>query len=158
MQTAAAGAAAVSFYFYGQSLKNTDEALRRQSSWENGEARGKTARPGGDKAQRKTARSGGDKAREKACCDMKVMSWSKDMTAEKEKKFVVGLRQTSKLLERGELEEVLIAADADLFATKAVLAEAEARGVKVTRVKSKRVLGRELGIDISAAVAGRIRS
>ncbi len=146
MQTAAAGAAAVSFYFYGQSLKNTDEALRRQSSWENGEARGKTAR------------SGGDKAREKACCDMKVMSWSKDMTAEKEKKFVVGLRQTSKLLERGELEEVLIAADADLFATKAVLAEAEARGVKVTRVKSKRVLGRELGIDISAAVAGRIRS
>lgn len=126
---------------------------------EKDESRGERTRlEGKERVPMKTARLGRDEAREKACCDMKVMSWSKDMTAEKEKKFVVGLRQTSKLLERGELEEVLIAADADLFATKAVLAEAEARGVKVTRVKSKRVLGRELGIDSSAAVAGRIRS
>ncbi len=84
-------------------------------------------------------------------------SWSVDMSIENKKNFVVGLRQTSKLLEKNEIEEILIAADADAFATKAILAEAQAHGIKITKVKSKRVLGKELGIDISAAVAGRIK-
>ncbi len=72
--------------------------------------------------------------------------------------FVVGVRQTVRMMEQGRLSAIMIADDADAFVTKSVEQAALKSGVEVIRVPSKRQLGMRCGIDIGAAVAGFVIS
>ena len=70
--------------------------------------------------------------------------------------FVVGVRQTVRMMDQGRLGAVRIAEDADALVTKSVEQTALKSGIEVIRVPSKRQLGMRCGIDIGAAVAGLI--
>lgn len=76
------------------------------------------------------------------------MSYEKVKQAQK---YKVGLKQTLKLVERGEAKEVIVAKDADTELIRRIQAACEAKQVPISYVDSKRKLGQVCGIDVSAA-------
>ena len=70
---------------------------------------------------------------------------------------VVGVRQLSKAIRRGEVLTVFLAKDADPAVTEPVQALAEAAGVQIRWVDSMRALGAACGISVGASAAGTLK-
>lgn len=70
---------------------------------------------------------------------------------------VVGIKQTMRMLEQGQLREVFVAKDSDYFVIRPLIAMADGKKIPVTYVDTRKELGRLCGIEIGAAAAGRRR-
>lgn len=73
------------------------------------------------------------------------------------KSFVVGTKQTLKLMQEGSLTEVFLAEDADLFVTKEIEELASEKEIQITKVESMKKLGKQFGISVGAAAAGLLK-
>ena len=73
---------------------------------------------------------------------------------EHQKKMVVGIKQTMRMIERGMVKNIYIAQDADFFVTRAIIEAALAANIPIISVESKKDLGRMCGIEIGTATAG----
>ena len=67
---------------------------------------------------------------------------------------VVGMRRLLRSLEAGEIREVYLADDVDLFILREVKAACQKADVRINMVDSRKELGKACGIDVPAAVAG----
>ncbi|GER67266.1 ribosome-associated protein L7Ae-like [Weizmannia acidilactici] len=72
------------------------------------------------------------------------------------KKIIVGTKQTVKALKAGNVDELLVAEDADPNVTGKVIAIAEEFNVPVTYTESKKQLGKACGIEVGAAAVALI--
>ncbi|MFO7635823.1 MAG: ribosomal L7Ae/L30e/S12e/Gadd45 family protein [Clostridia bacterium] len=72
----------------------------------------------------------------------------------KNKKRIVGLRQTLKSLRSGKLEIAYIAMDADPRVVGGFEQECISMNVEIRRPESMKELGKECGIEVGTAVAG----
>ena len=72
-------------------------------------------------------------------------------------KKAVGTRRLLKALERGEVQEVFLAADADLFIIRQVKKACTDAGVRMTEVPTMKELGAACGVDVKTASAGILR-
>lgn len=70
-------------------------------------------------------------------------------------KLIVGVKQTLRALNENILECIFIAEDADGYAVKQVIEAAKEMHLQIINVESKKKLGKQCGIDIGAACAGR---
>lgn len=75
---------------------------------------------------------------------------------EHQKKMVVGIKQTMRMIERGMVKNIYIAQDADFFVTRAIIEAALAANIPIISVESKKDLGRMCGIEIGTATAGTL--
>jgi large subunit ribosomal protein L7A len=73
--------------------------------------------------------------------------------ARAEGSVVIGTKQTMKAVELGHAVEVFVAQDADPRMVMRIVQLCEQRGIKLTRVDTKRNLGKTCGIDVGAAMA-----
>ncbi|MFC0525706.1 50S ribosomal protein L7ae-like protein [Pontibacillus salicampi] len=78
------------------------------------------------------------------------MSYEK--VAQAKANIVIGTKQTMKAMKHGEVQEVIIAEDADRQVTTNVLRLAEQLNTPVNQVDSMKKLGKACGIDVAAAV------
>jgi large subunit ribosomal protein L7A len=78
-----------------------------------------------------------------------IMSYEK--VSQAGSNIVIGTKQTIKALKNGEVNEVIIAEDADRHVTNKVLSVAQEKDVQITKVESMKKLGRACGIDVGAA-------
>ncbi|MBU6145823.1 MAG: ribosomal L7Ae/L30e/S12e/Gadd45 family protein [Paenibacillaceae bacterium] len=69
----------------------------------------------------------------------------------------IGTKQTLRALERGNVERVYVAMDADASMIAQVVALASRQRVDVVRVDAMRALGRACGIDVGAAMAAVLK-
>lgn len=70
----------------------------------------------------------------------------------------VGVREARKHLERGRVERVIVARDAEPGVTVDLVREAATRGVTVDYTDSMADLGRACGIQVGAAAAALLRA
>ncbi|WP_243299659.1 50S ribosomal protein L7ae-like protein [Bacillus litorisediminis] len=82
------------------------------------------------------------------------MSYEKVSTA---KEIVVGTKQTVKAIQKGRVQAVILAADADPRVINPVLTAAEEHGVPIWQVDSMQKLGKACGIDVKASAVGIIK-
>lgn len=71
---------------------------------------------------------------------------------------VVGSKQVLKGISDGTVRCVIVATDADADLRKRIVAAANAKGVKVEKLPSKRQLGEIAGVEVAAAVVGLLRA
>ena len=67
---------------------------------------------------------------------------------------VVGMRRLLRALEAGEISEVYLAGDVDLFIIREVKAACGKAGARLIEVDSRKQLGQACGIEVPAASAG----
>ncbi|MBZ4654895.1 MAG: ribosomal protein HS6-type (S12/L30/L7a) [Peptococcaceae bacterium] len=72
------------------------------------------------------------------------------------KRKIVGLKQTTKALERGQVRMVFLAKDADEKVRRPVMEMCQAHGVPLEEVETMRELGKAGGIQVPATVAAII--
>ncbi|WP_181351057.1 50S ribosomal protein L7ae-like protein [Thalassobacillus sp. CUG 92003] len=77
------------------------------------------------------------------------MSYEK--VAQAKARVVIGMKQTLKAMKNGEVEEVLVADDADQAIKDKVMNVADQLQIPVKQVDSMKQLGRACGIDVRAA-------
>ncbi|MBM7655975.1 50S ribosomal protein L7ae-like protein [Neobacillus cucumis] len=82
------------------------------------------------------------------------MSYEKVLKAHK---FVIGTKQTVKALREGNVQELLVATDAESRLTAKVVEEANLRQIPIQYVDSMKKLGKTCGIDVGAAAVAIIR-
>ncbi len=70
---------------------------------------------------------------------------------------VVGTRQTMKALEKGEVEMVFVAGDAEEKVIRPVASACDDNGVEVRQVESMDRLGKMFGIKVKAATAAILK-
>jgi len=68
-------------------------------------------------------------------------------------KVVVGYKQTSRALEKGEVRSVYLAQDADSRLLRPIIEMCKAGQIQIQEVPSMLELGRACGIKVGAAVA-----
>lgn len=68
-------------------------------------------------------------------------------------KIIIGLKQSTKALQRDDVETIYLAEDTDKHILAPLAKLAEDKAVPTIYVASKRDLGIRLGIDVGAAVA-----
>lgn len=68
------------------------------------------------------------------------------------KHVIVGTKQAVKALKSGDVEELIVAEDADPHITGKVIQSAIEMNVPITRVDSMKKLGKACGIDVGAAI------
>mgnify|MGYP001404350296 CR=1 FL=1 len=73
------------------------------------------------------------------------------------RRFVVGSKQATKSLKKGEVKELLIASDADPKILKDLLDLAEERKVPVKEAGTMRDLGKTFGINVGASAVAILR-
>ncbi|MCD5326047.1 MULTISPECIES: 50S ribosomal protein L7ae-like protein [Pontibacillus] len=78
------------------------------------------------------------------------MSYEK--VAQAKSNVVIGTKQTMKAIKHGQVQEVIVADDADQHVTAKVLRLAEEFETPFARVDSMEKLGKACGIDVGAAV------
>ncbi len=66
---------------------------------------------------------------------------------------IVGTKQTTKAVERGQAQVVFVARDADPHVTRRLVALCRQQGVEVVEVDSMTVLGRACGVEVGTASA-----
>lgn len=66
---------------------------------------------------------------------------------------VVGVKQTTKALQRNEVAVLYIANDAESRITEPIETQAKAKGIEIKKVPSMKELGKACGIEVGAAVA-----
>jgi large subunit ribosomal protein L7A len=64
---------------------------------------------------------------------------------------IIGTKQTLKAIKNGDVDEVLVAIDADRRVTNKVITAAKENHVTVTTVASMKKLGKACGIEVGAA-------
>ena len=84
------------------------------------------------------------------------MSYEK--VAKNHSRMIIGLKQTLKAMENGQVSEVFIAEDAEVAITKKVANKAEQLGIPVVSVDSMKRLGTACGIDVGASTVAITRS
>ena len=67
-------------------------------------------------------------------------------------RIIIGMKQTLKAMNNGEVSEIFIAQDVDQFITDKVIDEAKRLDVPYTLVDSKKKLGEACNIDVNASV------
>lgn len=72
--------------------------------------------------------------------------------------FVVGLKETERVLEKGEAVHVFIAADCDERISAPLREACASRGVPVTAEFPKKDIGKACGIKVKAAAAAVVAS
>ncbi|CQR48529.1 Ribosome-associated protein L7Ae-like protein [Paraliobacillus sp. PM-2] len=77
------------------------------------------------------------------------MSYEK--VAQVKEQLVIGTKQTLKAIRDGEVNEVVIAADADQHITNKVSQLAKEMDIPCVQVDSKKKLGKACGIDVGTA-------
>ncbi|EKN69177.1 putative ribosomal protein L7Ae [Neobacillus bataviensis LMG 21833] len=82
------------------------------------------------------------------------MSYEKVLQAQK---VVIGTKQTVKALKDGQVQELVVANDAEPKVTAKVVAEANLFDVPVLYVDSMKKLGKACGIEVGAAAVAIIR-
>jgi large subunit ribosomal protein L7A len=70
----------------------------------------------------------------------------------------IGTKQTMRALERGNVERVYVAMDADASMIAQAVALASKQRVDVVRIDAMRALGRACGIDVGAAMAAVLKA
>ncbi|HHW15109.1 MAG TPA: 50S ribosomal protein L7Ae-like protein [Firmicutes bacterium] len=70
---------------------------------------------------------------------------------------VIGLKQTTKAVEKGHARMVYVAGDADERLVRDLLTKCRERGVELVRVDTMAALGKACGIDVGAAAAAVVR-
>lgn len=70
--------------------------------------------------------------------------------------MVVGIKQTLRMIEQGRVVELFVAEDADFYVTRHVIDATSADNIPIKYVESMKQLGHMSGIDIGAAVAGKL--
>jgi large subunit ribosomal protein L7A len=68
------------------------------------------------------------------------------------------VREARKRLERGQVERVIVARDAEASVTQDLVREAAARGVTIAYTESMLELGRACGIQVGAAAVALLRA
>ncbi len=71
---------------------------------------------------------------------------------------VVGSKQVLKGLSDGTVRCVIVALDADAEIRKKIIVQAKAKRVDIVYVASKKRLGEQAGVEVSAAVVGIIQA
>ena len=84
------------------------------------------------------------------------MSYEK--VAQNHSRMIIGLKQTLKAMDSGQVSEVFIAEDAEAAITKKVANKAEQLGIPVVNVDSMKRLGTACGIDVGASTVAITRS
>ncbi|MEH7546937.1 large subunit ribosomal protein L7A [Neobacillus bataviensis] len=82
------------------------------------------------------------------------MSYEKVLQA---RKTVIGTKQAVKVLKEGNVQEILVASDAEPRLTAKVVEEALLMDVPVHYVDSMKKLGKACGIEVGAATVAIIR-
>ena len=82
------------------------------------------------------------------------MSYEKVLQAQK---VIIGTKQTVKALKEGQVQELVVASDAEPKVTAKVVAEANLFEVPVLYVDSMKKLGKACGIEVGAAAVAIIR-
>ena len=75
----------------------------------------------------------------------------------KSAKFVVGLKQSLKMLEAGKVKKAYVADDVDFFVAGKIEAACEKNGVEIEKAMSKHELGKLCKIDVDAAIVSVLR-
>ncbi|KUP04614.1 ribosomal protein L7Ae-like protein [Bacillus coahuilensis m2-6] len=70
------------------------------------------------------------------------------------KQLVVGTKQTVKAIKAGDIQQVVIAKDADYKVVSKLLQASKDMNVEVLYVDSMKKLGKACGIDVAAATVG----
>lgn len=68
----------------------------------------------------------------------------------------VGTKQTLRVVELGKAAEVYVAKDADPRITMKIVDLCKKTGVKITYVDSMKLLGKQCGIEVGAAMAATV--
>jgi large subunit ribosomal protein L7A len=74
-----------------------------------------------------------------------------DESLKKAPKVVIGLKQTSRAQEKGEVRVVYLAQDADVRLLKPIVEMCEAKKIEIREVPSMAELGKACGIKVGAA-------
>lgn len=82
------------------------------------------------------------------------MSYEKVLKAQR---FVIGTKQTVKVLKESRVQELIVASDADPKVTALVVNVAQELNVPILYVDSKKKLGKACGIQVSASTVAIIR-
>jgi len=82
------------------------------------------------------------------------MSYEKVLQAQR---FVIGTKQTVKALREGNVQELIVANDAEPKVTAKIVGEALLLNVPVLYVDSMKKLGKACGIEVGAAAVAIIR-
>lgn len=67
-------------------------------------------------------------------------------------RMIIGMKQTLKAMNNGDVSEIFIAQDVDQFITDKVIDEAKRLNISYTLVDSKKKLGEACNIDVNASV------
>ena len=70
---------------------------------------------------------------------------------------VIGTRRLVRAVQAGEVAEVYLASDADLFIVRQVRQACNEAGVRIVEVESKKQLGEICGVDVKTASAGILK-
>jgi large subunit ribosomal protein L7A len=76
-----------------------------------------------------------------------------DETLKKSKHKTVGVKQTQRALEKGNVHRVYIAKDAENHVLRPIIEICRTRGIEVLEVQTMTELGKACGIEVGAAVA-----
>jgi large subunit ribosomal protein L7A len=71
---------------------------------------------------------------------------------------VIGLKQTTKAVERGQARAVYLAGDAEERLVRELQAKCREKGIEVVKVESMTALGKVCGIEVGAAAAAIVRT
>lgn len=69
-------------------------------------------------------------------------------------KKVVGTRRLIRAIEAGEISEIFLARDADLFIRRQVTDAANSKGIRINEVDTMKMLGEACGVEVKTASAG----
>lgn len=81
------------------------------------------------------------------------MSYEKVLQA---KKVIIGTKQTVKALKEGNVQELVVANDADQYVTAKLVQLAHELNVSIAYVDSMKKLGKSCGIEVGAAAVAII--
>jgi large subunit ribosomal protein L7A len=81
-----------------------------------------------------------------------------DESLKKAQKVVVGLKQTGRALDKGEVRSVYIAKDADSHLLRPILELCRIKQIQPVEVPTMAELGKACGIKVGAAVAAILES
>ncbi|WP_326908364.1 ribosomal L7Ae/L30e/S12e/Gadd45 family protein [Sedimentibacter sp. MB31-C6] len=75
----------------------------------------------------------------------------------KEKKIVIGKKQTMRSISKDEVEKVLVSKDADLHVTQPIVDVCNNQGIEIEYFDTMKELGTACGIDVNAAAAAVLK-
>lgn len=76
-----------------------------------------------------------------------------DETLKKSKHKTVGIKQTLRALEKGNVFRVYIAKDAEMHVLRPIVEQCRNKGIELLEIQTMTELGKACGIEVGAAVA-----